>query len=317
MKKSAFALILAALVFTLTVSSCDVSFTNDPSEAVTKKTSSTRAGEDIYAPGDSDTEDVFAIDNATTTPTGINLERVKAARETNAQAEDTTRATGKPSGSSATASASSSSAASASGSSSNTHSTSGSVPSTTEAPVREADILKSDSYLITGRMTADGVTSPYRIARSGDSYSVVSELQGLSIGIIMTGDSMTLLNPDKGYCAELTPEMQEAFKGLLAEGIDGESSDSVETGSGTEVIDGTKLDYVEYSDGRRDYYYEEMLLLSKSTDSSGKESLLYVDSVSAAPPASYFTAPASYEVVEVNIFMQYYLELVSTTGNES
>ncbi|MGN0527083.1 MAG: hypothetical protein ACI4IF_06570 [Acutalibacteraceae bacterium] len=167
----------------------------------------------------------------------------------------------------------------------------------------DLDILKSDKYLVIGRVvTADGTIYPYKTARYGTKYSAMTTFEGNELGLIVNDNNVYLVSPaeesyikiSKSFIEENggdTEEMKELFNG---EGLD---YNKTEVKRRKKTIDGIKYTIIEYEDGTLDYMNGNVLVKSEASDGS----VLYYDTITSNVSSGYFVPPSNYKEQELTI----------------
>lgn len=164
----------------------------------------------------------------------------------------------------------------------------------------EENILNSDKYIVKGRIDADGVITPYNIARDGKNMALFTEINNSQLGLISKGSTMYIINPSKKEYSNVPAALQEYLKTEFEKASKKESRTLVSEGD--ETVDGTKLQYKKYSDNSVDYTYKGVLVKQVSYE-NGKKVTLYVDSVTDKVSNANFTPPSNYRLVAISDFM--------------
>lgn len=167
----------------------------------------------------------------------------------------------------------------------------------TEKKKDEEAILSKKVYTIKGRMVADGITSEYKLAQSGDKYAVITAYNGTPLGLIIGDEFIYLMSyNDKTYMEiplSLFESMGEGSVDQMLKDSMVSTEDREIKKEGTEKIDGKEYTYKQYEDGSIDYYSGSLIIMSKSTDGT----CVYYDEVLNEAPDSLFVPPTDYESV--------------------
>ncbi len=165
----------------------------------------------------------------------------------------------------------------------------------------DAQILGSTQYMITGRLEdAEGNSTPYKIARNGERFSVYTEFNGNEIGLIFLEDKIYMLTTTEKKYIEIS-------KSFLAQNTDDEDILAMFSGSALdktakvvktvkETEDGVVYNVSVYETGEKDYYLGGKIIKTVSPDGG----VLYYDTVSAVAPESVFAPPSDYKRETIN-----------------
>lgn len=214
------------------------------------------------------------FDDSTTAPGGVSSDRIQQGLNNGGTASTTAAAQTTTAGG-------------------NTNSTQ--KPDNTTIVADDGKILKSNQYMIIGRVESpDGTSVPYKIARNGEKLAMYSVFNGTNIGIIILEDKVYMLSADEKVYLEISKElikenttdedMLEMFSGSA---LDRDVKVAKKT---TAAEDGVVYDVVVYETGDKDYFLGGTIIKTVATDGG----VLYYDSVSAVAPASVFAPPADY-----------------------
>ncbi len=156
-------------------------------------------------------------------------------------------------------------------------------------------ILNSSSYLIEGRVvSADGVTYPYKMARSGNRFTFRSSVNGEEICLIMGSNDVYLVSPSKKTYIKIPKDIASGDTDEFEDILSGEAltlyAGKKEVDSYTEKMYGVKYKVVEYDDGSSDYFNGKTLVQTVNKDGS----TLYYDVISSTVSEGLFVPPAGY-----------------------
>lgn len=167
----------------------------------------------------------------------------------------------------------------------------------TESKENDYEIIKSQKYVITGRLTAkDGTTSDYRAARDGGKYSAISNYQGKQVGLIIDNISIYLIDPSTKTYYSIPKAVVKQYadeKDDIMNVLDGSALESKKqvTSQSEEKIDGIeKMTVIKYDDGSADYYNGNLIVKTVTNDGA----VLYYDSVSGDVSNGMFVPPVGY-----------------------
>lgn len=163
----------------------------------------------------------------------------------------------------------------------------------------EKEILASDKYIVKGRIESGGSVTPYHIARSGQKISLLTEMNGVQLGLISAESAMYVISPTKKTYSDVPALLKSSLKTELEKAAS--QSDRTLVSEGTQVVDGATLEYKKYSDDSVDYSYKG-LLVKQISYTDGKEVILYVDEVSSDVSDSDFTPPSNFTKVSISEF---------------
>lgn len=294
MKKNIIAVILMlALLCTLVLGGCKFEYVGNGDASTTKATSGSSTTEEPIPTDspDADTTSFFGVDSTASVTGGINTSRLTTLPATTADSKTTT---GKPS----------SSATTGKPSSSTTAASSDTVPSTTEAPLTDAEILNSNKYVVVGRIYTNGGIMPYKIARFNNNVAMMTELQGKDLGLIVKSTSVDFINPVLKTYTTVDKSVFEA----LGEDFEFDFSTAEKTlvSEGDTEEEGLMLHFKKYDDGSTDYFYNDMIVKTESYDDSGNITTIYIDEITAGASASNFYVPDDYANADLQTFLTYY-----------
>ncbi len=284
---SIIAISVASLVFVL--SGCELSFNTDPdatqshtaiievtdeagnivTQVVTMSDDEVKEAENFYE----------TVNNSTTAPSGVSADRIQQGLNNGGSSTSTTTAKG-----------------------SDKNDKNNKDDSSEDLPVIVDDrhVLASTQYMIVGRVEAEGRSTPYKIARSGERVAMYTDYNGNQLGIIILEDKVYILSAnDKMYL--------EVSKELLKENTDDADMLEMFTGSAldrdskitqtlNQAEDGVVYDVVVYETGEKDYLLGGTIIKTVAPDGG----VLYYDSVSAVVPSSVFAPPADYTKQTLN-----------------
>lgn len=157
-------------------------------------------------------------------------------------------------------------------------------------------VLNSSQYLIEGRIvTKDGVTYPYKIARSGNRFTLRTTAEGEEVCIIMGSENVYWVSPAKKTYVKFPKELADQenadeFEALFTGEAYNLYANKKEVDSYTEKMYGVKYKVVEYDDGSLDYFNGKTLVQTVSSDGS----TLYYDVISSLASEGLFVPPADY-----------------------
>lgn len=163
----------------------------------------------------------------------------------------------------------------------------------------EEEILASDKYIVKGRIETGGSVTPYYIARSGQKMSLLTEMNGVRLGLISTESAMYVISPTKKTYSDVPDLLKKSLKTELEKAAS--QGDRTLVSEGTQVVDGVTLNYKKYSDKSVDYSYKGILVKQISYN-DGKEVILYVDEVSTDVSNSDFAPPSAFKRVSITEF---------------
>ena len=294
MKKNIIAVILMlALLCTLVLGGCKFEYVGNGDASTTKATPGSSTTEEPIPTDspDADTTSFFGVDSTASVTGGINTSRLTTLPATTADSKTTT---GKPS----------SSATTGKPSSSTTAASSDTVPSTTEAPLTDAEILNSNKYVVVGRIYTNGGIMPYKIARFNNNVAMMTELQGKDLGLIVKSTSVDFINPVLKTYTTVDKSVFEA----LGEDFEFDFSTAEKTlvSEGDTEEEGLMLHFKKYDDGSTDYFYNDMIVKTESYDDSGNITTIYIDEITAGASASNFYVPDDYANADLQTFLTYY-----------
>lgn len=290
---SIIAISVASLVFVL--SGCELSFNTDPDATqshtaiieVTDESGNIVATQLVTMSDDEakEAENFYeTVNNSTTAPSGVSADRIQqglnngGASTGNTNAADNKTTTAKDSDKN------------------NNNDDAEDLP----VAMDDRQILGSTQYMLIGRVEAEGRSTPYKIARSGERVAMYTDYNGNQLGIIILEDKVYILSAnDKMYL--------EVSKELLKENTDDADMLDMFTGSAldrdskvvqtlNQAEDGVVYDVVVYETGEKDYLLGGTIIKTVAPDGG----VLYYDSVSAVVPSSVFTPPADYTKQTLN-----------------
>lgn len=175
--------------------------------------------------------------------------------------------------------------------------TSAAKPSTPVEAPSELDIVRSQKYYYEGRIVNNnGDISTYKIARDGVKYSAVILYNGEEVGVIINETEIIMVSvAEKTYISVPISmlQSQEGTDEMLDTLLSGEiyNLNKTEVSRYTADEDGVQYTIIEYTDGSKDYIYDNLLI--KTVVSNG--TVQYYDVITNQFPASVFFAPAGYQ----------------------
>lgn len=170
------------------------------------------------------------------------------------------------------------------------------TPVTPDNEPSELDIIRSQKYYYEGRIVNDnGDISTYKIARDGAKYSAVILYNGEEVGFIINETEILVVSvAEKTYISVPISMLQsqagtdEMLDSLLSG--DAYNLNKTEVAHYTADEDGVQYNVIEYSDGSKDYVFNNLLIKTVTADNT----VQYYDVITNQFPASVFFAPAGY-----------------------
>lgn len=165
----------------------------------------------------------------------------------------------------------------------------------------ELDIIKSQKYYYESRLVnSNGEVSTCKIARDGVKYSAVILYNGEEIGFIINETDIIMVSvAEKTYISVPISmiQSQEGSDELLDALLSGEgyNLNKTEAARYDAKEDGVIYNVIEYTDGSKDYLYDNLLIKTVTTDNA----VQYYDVITNQFPASVFFAPAGYQKQEL------------------
>ena len=172
---------------------------------------------------------------------------------------------------------------------------------TGKAEQNDREVLNSSEFALEGRMTgADGTTYQIRMARRGNYYSALYQMNGTPVGLIIGAVNLYIVNPEektyflipKAAFADYAGE--EALDSLAD--IDTLEKERVVVSEKTETVDGKEMNVIRYQSGSADYYLGNSIIKTVNQDGS----VLYYDSVKPEASLGLFAPPADYTMKALN-----------------
>ena len=158
------------------------------------------------------------------------------------------------------------------------------------------EVLNSSQYLIEGRIvTKDGISYPYKIARSGNRFTLRTTTENEEVCIIMGSENVYWVSPTKKTYVKFPKDLAgqenaDEFESLFTGEAYNLYANKKEVDSYTEKMYGVKYKVVEYDDGSLDYFNGKTLVQTVSPDGS----TLYYDVISSSVSEGLFVPPADY-----------------------